>query len=78
MQQPQNIMHHPPSQQQQPLPKKRKQAGGGSVPVAHGMPGVNSPIAQGMHPAMAQQMVMKKVPEPEDPTIGEHALACWA
>lgn len=36
-----------------------------------GMPGVNSPIAQGMHPAMAQQMVMKKIPEPEDPTIGE-------
>lgn len=30
-----------------------------------------------MHPAIAQQMVMKKVPEPEDPTIGEYALACW-
>ncbi|KAJ9095790.1 hypothetical protein QFC20_006585 [Naganishia adeliensis] len=74
MQQPQNMMHHQPPQQQQPPPEKRKQAGGAGVPVPHmqpGMPGVNSPMAQGMHPAMAQQMVMKKIPEPEDPTIAD-------
>ncbi|KAI5450690.1 hypothetical protein NCC49_002701 [Naganishia albida] len=69
MQQPQTM-----PQQQQPLPKKRKQAGGASVPVAHmqpGLPGVNSPNTQGMHPAMAQQLVMKNVPEAVDPTIAE-------
>ena len=67
------------SQQQQQHPsKKRKQMAGGGVPMPGnqpmhaGMPGMDSSVVQGMHPAMAQQMLLKKMPEPEDPTIGEN------
>ncbi|KAJ9125532.1 hypothetical protein QFC22_000493 [Naganishia vaughanmartiniae] len=66
-------------QQQQPLPKKRKQTGGSAVPgggmqqhMMPGMPGVNPVALQGMHPAIAQQMVLKRIPEPEDPAVCEY------
>ncbi|KAJ9109184.1 hypothetical protein QFC21_000513 [Naganishia friedmannii] len=65
-------------QQQQPLPKKRKQTGGSAAPgggvqqhMMPGMPGVNPVAMQGMHPAIAQQMVLKRMPEPEDPAVAE-------
>jgi hypothetical protein len=63
-------------QPQQHPSKKRKQTGGGGVampgnqPMHAGMAGMDPTIMQGMHPAMAQQMLLKKMPEPEDPTIG--------
>ena len=42
----------------------------GNQPMHAGMAGMDPTIMQGMHPAMAQQMLLKKMPEPEDPTIG--------
>jgi hypothetical protein len=72
------IMQSQQQQQQHPS-KKRKQTGGGGMPVPTsqqmnpGMPGVDPAAMQGMHPALAQQMMLKKMPEPEDPTIGEQS-----